>query len=57
MPHYVQKYFIGGRGGGGVELRNLCSLSDVPRVKEWGRTKWQVMYYVRKREETAYIRM
>lgn len=30
------KFFI---GGGGVELHNLRSLSDVPRVKESGRTK------------------
>ena len=38
------RFFIG--GGGMVELRNLRSLSDVPRVNESGRTKGRscIMY-------------
>jgi len=45
MLDYVQVDFLLG-GEGRVELRNLRSLSDVPRVKESGRTKGRscIMY-------------
>jgi hypothetical protein len=45
MPEHAEvhtrRYFIGGGGGGEVELHSLRSSSDVARVKDSSSTRWK----------------